>query len=141
MKSWTSSSEGETREIGREIAAMIPGDALLYLSGDLGAGKTTLVRSIAEALGCDPADVASPSFALVHEYPRKGAPPVVHVDGYRMSNHPREWMEIGIDEILRGPGVKFVEWPKRQFDELAEAWAVIRVRVAENDDRLIELES
>ncbi len=140
MKRWISTSEEETRAIGREIAALIPADALVYLSGDLGAGKTTLVRSIAEAVGCDPAEVASPSFALVHEYPRENAPNVIHVDGYRLSDHPHEWMEIGIDDILRGPGIKFVEWPKRQFDELAQAWAIIRVTVEDDERRVIELE-
>ncbi|MDX1582441.1 MAG: tRNA (adenosine(37)-N6)-threonylcarbamoyltransferase complex ATPase subunit type 1 TsaE [Thermoanaerobaculia bacterium] len=139
MKRWTSSSEEETSQIGREIAESIPEGALIYLSGDLGAGKTALVRAIAEALGCDPAEVASPSFALIHEYPRENAAPVIHVDGYRMSDHPREWLEIGIDEILRGPGVKLVEWPKRQFDELAETWGVIRVTVEEDETRVIEL--
>ena len=140
MKRWISANEDETRAIGREIAAMLPDDALIYLSGDLGAGKTTLVRAIAEEVGCDPGEVASPSFALVHEYPRKGRASVVHVDGYRLSEHPHEWMEIGIDELLRAPGIKFVEWPKHQFDELADAWGVIRVRVEDDERRVIELE-
>jgi tRNA threonylcarbamoyladenosine biosynthesis protein TsaE len=139
MKRWRSSSESETIEIGREIAAQLPADALVYLAGDLGSGKTTLVRAIAEALGCDPADVASPSFALVHEYPRPGDHPLIHIDGYRMSENPREWLEIGIDAILRGPGIKFVEWPKRQFDDLAEASAVITIRVEEDEGRVVEM--
>lgn len=139
MKRWKSQSEEETRAVGREIARLIPADALIYLSGDLGAGKTTLVRAIAEELGSDPKDVASPSFALVHEYPRLDDLPIIHVDGYRMSDHPHEWMEIGIDDLLRGPGIKFVEWPKRQFDELADAWGVIRVSVEEDESRTIEL--
>lgn len=140
MKRWITKSDDETRAVGREIAAMIPPDALIYLSGDLGAGKTTLVRSIAEAVGCDPAEVASPSFALVHEYPRNDDTNVIHVDGYRLSEHQHEWMEIGIDDLLRGPGIKFVEWPKRQFDELAEAWGVIRMTVQDDESRVIELE-
>lgn len=137
---WVSRSEAETAEIGREIALQIPPDAVLYLSGDLGAGKTTLVRSIAAALGCDPDDVASPSFSIVHEYPREGRDSVFHVDGYRMSDHPHEWMEIGIDEMLRGPGVKLIEWPKREFSELAATWAVVRVTVEDDDARMIEME-
>jgi tRNA threonylcarbamoyladenosine biosynthesis protein TsaE len=140
MKRWSSSSEAETIAIGHEIAEMLPPDALVYLSGDLGAGKTTLVRATAEALGCDPADVASPSFALVHEYPRASGFPVIHIDGYRMSENPREWLEIGIDELLRGPGIKFVEWPKRQFDDLAAAFAVITIRVGEDESRTVEME-
>ncbi len=140
MKSWTSLSESETLAIGHQIAAILPDDALVYLSGDLGAGKTTLVRGIAEALGCDPREVASPSFALVHEYPRAAGPPLIHIDGYRMSESPREWLEIGVDDLFRGPGVKLVEWPKRQFDELAEATAIVTVRVEEDETRLVEMQ-
>jgi tRNA threonylcarbamoyladenosine biosynthesis protein TsaE len=139
MTRWSSSSEADTIAIGHEIAELLPADALVYLSGDLGSGKTTLVRAIAEALGCDPSEVASPSFALVHEYPRLNASPVIHIDGYRMSESPREWMEIGIDEILRSRGIKFVEWPKRHFDELAEASAVITIRVEEDETRVVEM--
>jgi tRNA threonylcarbamoyladenosine biosynthesis protein TsaE len=139
MKRWSSSSEADTIAIGREIAGMLPPDALVYLSGDLGTGKTTLVRAMAEALGCDPADVASPSFALVHEYPRPNDSPVIHIDGYRLSENPREWLEIGIDEILRGRGIKFVEWPKRHFDELAESSAVITIRVEADERRVVEM--
>lgn len=137
---WTSSSEAETGEIGREIAAMLPDDAVVYLSGDLGAGKTALVRAIATELGADPMDVASPSFALVHEYPVEGKTPIFHVDGYRLSDDRKEWLEIGIDDILIGPGLKFVEWPKRHFDEYREASVTIDVHVGDDDTRTITLE-
>lgn len=140
-RNWTSRSEEETAGIGREIAGLLPDEATVYLSGDLGAGKTFLVRAIATELGADPLDVASPSFALVHEYPIAGRPPIVHVDGYRLSESPREWQEIGIDEILSGPGLKFIEWPKRHFDELAGVHFEIRITVLDDESRQITLSS
>jgi len=139
-RTWTSSSEGDTADVGREIAGLLPDEAVIYLSGDLGAGKTALVRAIATELGADPIEVASPSFALVHEYPVEGKPPIIHVDGYRLSENRREWLEIGIDDLLRGPGLKFVEWPKRHFDEYREASGTIDLHVDDDETRTITFE-
>lgn len=136
---FTSGSEQETRMIAAEIARGLPKNAVVELRGDLGAGKTTMVRAMAEALGADPLDVSSPSFALVHEYPVSGGPPIVHVDGYRLSDRRREWDEIGIPDMLRSDGVKFVEWPKTEFGHHADF--VISVRVEQDDSRIIEISS
>ncbi|HUO84322.1 MAG TPA: tRNA (adenosine(37)-N6)-threonylcarbamoyltransferase complex ATPase subunit type 1 TsaE [Thermoanaerobaculia bacterium] len=134
---WISRSEAETIEIGKAIAAKLPENAVVYLSGDLGAGKTTLVRASVTELGADPLEVASPSFALVHEYLIAGRSPILHIDGYRLSDNRREWMEIGIDDLLLGPGLKFIEWPKRHFDELGGAHAEIEIRVEPDESRTI----
>jgi tRNA threonylcarbamoyladenosine biosynthesis protein TsaE len=136
MKSWVSRSEEETREIARGIARLLPSDAVVELRGDLGAGKTTMVKAIAEELGADPLEVSSPSFALVHEYPVPSGPPIVHIDGYRLSDRPHEWEEIGVFELLRAQGLKFVEWPKKGFGK--SDW-VISISVREDDSRSIEL--
>ncbi|HUP47535.1 MAG TPA: tRNA (adenosine(37)-N6)-threonylcarbamoyltransferase complex ATPase subunit type 1 TsaE, partial [Thermoanaerobaculia bacterium] len=121
-------TEAETAAAGREIARALPPEAVVHLVGDLGSGKTFLVRAIAAELGADPLEVASPSFAIVHEYPRPGGPPIVHIDGYRLSDRPREWMEIGIPELLSGPGLKLVEWPKREFEQFEDSHVEITIR-------------
>lgn len=136
-----SRSEEETAEAGRAIAALLPPDGVVQVSGDLGAGKTTLVRAIAASLGADPREVASPSFAIVHEYPVQGQPAIVHVDGYRLSNQRREWLEIGIDEILGSPGLKFIEWPRAEFAEYGTTVATIEVRVEADEVRAITFTS
>ncbi|MGH9456241.1 MAG: tRNA (adenosine(37)-N6)-threonylcarbamoyltransferase complex ATPase subunit type 1 TsaE [Thermoanaerobaculia bacterium] len=136
-RTFQSASEEETAAIGREIATLLPREGVVHVLGDLGAGKTLLVRSIAASLGADPHEVASPSFAIVHEYPVAGAPPIVHIDGYRLSSSRREWLEIGIDEILGSPGLKFIEWPKQEFAEFREKVAEIEIRVNEDDSRTI----
>ena len=132
--------EADSERIGREIARTLPRDAVVHLVGDLGAGKTFLARAIAAELGADPHEVASPSFAIVHEYPRPGAAPVIHIDGYRLSDNRREWLEIGIPEMLSGPGVKLIEWPKEAFTEFEDGHVEVRIRVREDGAREIEVE-
>src|SRR5438105_9523402 len=117
MKRWQCKTDNETIAAGREIARTLPDNIVVHLVGDLGAGKTFLARAIAAELGADPREVASPSFAIIHEYPIADHPPVIHIDGYRLSENRREWLEIGIPEILAGPGVKLIEWPKEAFAE------------------------
>ena len=128
-------TETDTERAGREIARALPPDATVHLIGDLGAGKTFLVRAIAAELGANPNDVASPSFAIVHEYPRPGAAPIIHIDAYRLSENRREWLEIGIPEMLGGPGVKLIEWPKREFEEFEDAHVEVTITVREDGAR------
>ena len=138
-RSWSSRSEEETAKIGSEIASMIRGNDVIFLSGDLGSGKTTLVRAIAAALGASPADVSSPSFAIVHEYDA-GAGTIIHVDGYRLSETLHEWRQIGIPELLSGPGVKLVEWPKAGFRTMAQPAMSIGIETADDGARTITVE-
>ena len=138
VKTFLCRDEAETAAAGRAIARELPRDAVVHLVGDLGAGKTFLARVIAAELGADPLEVASPSFAIVHEYPREqGGPPIVHIDGYRLSENRREWLEIGIPELLSGPGVKLIEWPKREFEAFEDAHVEVTIRVLDDGAREI----
>ena len=131
-------TEADTERAGREIARTLSPDAVVHLVGDLGAGKTFLVRAIAAELGANPSDVASPSFAIVHEYPLASGAPIIHIDGYRLSSSRREWFEIGIPELLSGPGVKLIEWPKEEFTEFEDSHVEVRISVREDGVREIE---
>jgi tRNA threonylcarbamoyladenosine biosynthesis protein TsaE len=137
MKTFTCPTEDDTAAAGREIAKTLPADAVVHLVGDLGAGKTFLVRAIATTLGADPLEVASPSFAIVHEYPIPNGPPIIHIDGYRLSDRRREWLEIGIDDLLAGPGVKLIEWPKREFEQFEKSHVEITITVDDDGTRTI----
>lgn len=98
--------------LGQKIAAALRGGEVLGLVGDLGAGKTHLVRGILEGLGAgDPA--ASPTFSLVHEH-NDGRLPAAHFDFYRMKSAD-EALGMGWDEYLAGGAVLLVEWADR-FD-------------------------
>lgn len=103
-------SEGETRAVGARVAAGLQPGTVLLLSGDLGAGKTALVRGLAEGLGLDPDEVTSPTFTLVHEY-RGGRLPLIHVDLYRLDRADLD--EVGLDPDLAAQGVTAVEWAER----------------------------
>lgn len=106
------SSEAEMVSLGRELAGCLQGGEVLGLVGDLGAGKTHLVRGILEGLGAgDPA--ASPTFSLVHEH-NDGRLPAAHFDFYRMKSVD-EALGMGWDEYLAGGAVLLVEWADR-FD-------------------------
>jgi tRNA threonylcarbamoyladenosine biosynthesis protein TsaE len=139
MKRWICNTEDETAAAGREIARTLAPDAIVHLTGDLGAGKTFLARAIATELGADPREVASPSFAIVHEYPRPNAAPIIHIDGYRLSENRREWLEIGIDDLLSGAGVKLIEWPKRAFEEFERDHVEVTIEVRADGTRDIQI--
>ncbi|HEX8151923.1 MAG TPA: tRNA (adenosine(37)-N6)-threonylcarbamoyltransferase complex ATPase subunit type 1 TsaE [Thermoanaerobaculia bacterium] len=139
MTTWVCATEAESEAAGREIARLLPRDAVVHLVGDLGAGKTFLARAIATELGADPREVSSPSFAIVHEYPTARGAAIIHIDGYRLSENRREWLEIGIPELLSGPGVKLIEWPKEAFREFEDAHVDVTVTVREDAARVITL--
>jgi tRNA threonylcarbamoyl adenosine modification protein YjeE len=97
---------------GRTFGAALPQGAVVALHGELGAGKTTLVRAIAEGLGViDLAEVTSPTYALVHEYHAANGV-VVHADLYRL-RRADELDELGWEELLAGARAALVEWPER----------------------------
>jgi tRNA threonylcarbamoyladenosine biosynthesis protein TsaE len=106
----TTHSEEETTAVGRELAATLSAGDVLLLYGDLGAGKTALVRGLAEGLGVSREDVSSPTFTLIQEY-RGGRLTLFHVDLYRIED-PREVDELGLDD-LAVDGVLAIEWAER----------------------------
>ncbi len=97
----------DTRELARRLLERAPGGSLVVLSGPLGAGKTTLTRFVAEALGSD-ADVTSPTYTLVHEYPTPEGV-LVHIDAYRLPD-AAALEQLGLDETLERARLVVVEW-------------------------------
>lgn len=109
--------DAETTEAaGRALATVLAAGDVIALCGELGAGKTTLVRGLAIGLGVDGADVASPTFALCHEY--RGRIAVCHLDLYRIER-PRELDDIDFDGVLdRRDSAAVIEWADRFIDRL-----------------------
>lgn len=98
--------EEGVRSLGHQLASFLcPGD-VIAMSGDLGTGKTTLTKAIAEGLGVTEL-VTSPTFTIVHEY--QGRLPLYHFDVYRVHD-PEELHELGYEEYFFGQGVSVVEW-------------------------------
>lgn len=108
--------EQATRAAGRALGLGLRGGDVVALVGELGAGKTTLVAGVVAGAGGDVGAVASPTFALVHEY---GGPlPIAHVDLYRLERE-RELDELGLDELWARPdGATLIEWADRFWHRL-----------------------
>ena len=109
MQIKTHSAE-ETEALGRRLASVRPGDtsalAVLWLTGELGAGKTSFVQGLVRGLGAS-VRATSPTFVLVNEY--AGRVPIHHVDAYRTESMT-ELMDLGLLEMIGGDGVTIVEW-------------------------------
>ena len=101
--------EAATITFGKQLAEMLRSPWIIALSGELGAGKTTLVRGLAQGLQCVD-EVGSPTFALIHRY--AGAQPLTHCDWYRIESE-RELMNIGWDEIVDTEERIVVEWAEK----------------------------
>jgi tRNA threonylcarbamoyladenosine biosynthesis protein TsaE len=113
MYEFTTQSSADTIEVGRQLVHLLEPPQLLLLRGDLGTGKTTLVKGIAEALDAAEADeVTSPTFTLLHEYngTRDGKEvKLYHLDVYRLEGE-RQLDTLGLDELLTPDALMFVEW-------------------------------
>jgi tRNA threonylcarbamoyladenosine biosynthesis protein TsaE len=109
-------------EVGRALARLLPSRAAVILTGDLGAGKTTLVKGIAsERTGVAIDEVSSPTFTLIHEY---GAPvSVYHIDLYRLESD-REVLGLGLEELFDRDALVLIEWGERFAHLLPPAWRV-----------------
>lgn len=113
---FTTQSGEDTIAVGRKLASILKPPQLLLLQGDLGTGKTTLVKGIAQALdAADPDEVTSPTFTLIHEYEgtRDGQPiKLFHLDVYRLEGE-RQLETLGLDELLNQDALVLVEWGEK----------------------------
>lgn len=115
-----------TTALGKCLARIVePGDMLL-LSGDLGAGKTTLTKALASTLGIDEREVTSPSFSIIHEH-LTGRLPLVHVDLYRLGPDV-DAGETGLEDYLDGTNLIIIEWAEYLKEPAAREGLVIRLR-------------
>ena len=111
--------------------------ALIELSGDLGAGKTTFVRHLLAALGVQ-GRIKSPTYAVVEPYTLESGLNIWHFDFYRF-NDPREWEEAGFRDIFASPGLKMVEWPDKAGEYLPQADLVLAIDVTDDETRQVTL--
>ena len=112
------------------------GQAVIELRGELGAGKTTLVRHLLRALGVQ-GRVKSPTYAVVEPYELPGLS-IWHFDFYRL-NDPREWEDAGFRDIFASPGLKLAEWPDKAAGYMPTADLVISLIVREDQTREVRL--
>jgi tRNA threonylcarbamoyladenosine biosynthesis protein TsaE len=127
-----------THKFGRQIAELLFPNSILALIGDLGAGKTFLVRAIGEGLGLPSgALVTSPTFVLIQEY--AGRLPMFHFDLYRLKR-TSEFFDLGANEYFEAGGVCLVEWADRVGRQLPPDHLRITMHVSGEQSRRVELE-
>jgi tRNA threonylcarbamoyladenosine biosynthesis protein TsaE len=122
--------------LGRVIGQAARGGEVLALFGDLGTGKTVLVRGLAAGLGAPPVAVASPTFVLIHEY--RGRLPLAHADLYRIEG-PGELTHLGLDEYLNGQTVLAVEWADKAGEEFTGDRLEVRLSHRNKTEREIAM--
>jgi tRNA threonylcarbamoyladenosine biosynthesis protein TsaE len=138
MKTFTTHSAEETTELGRKLAAALRPGSVVLLRGELGAGKTTLVKGIAEGFNAAEAgSVTSPTFTLIHEY---RGPNVVlyHIDLYRIDTQ-RELDTLALDDLTGPNSILLIEWGDKFERFVCERDAEIAMEHAGGDERVIKI--
>jgi tRNA threonylcarbamoyladenosine biosynthesis protein TsaE len=133
---FTTKSPEETIALGRELASLLTPPKLVVLRGDLGAGKTTLIKGIAEGFNAaSQEDVTSPTFTLIHEYSGPSAT-LYHIDLYRVDTQ-RELETLGLDDLMSEHSVLLIEWGEKfeRFQNERDVEIVLE-RVSENERRI-----
>jgi tRNA threonylcarbamoyladenosine biosynthesis protein TsaE len=139
-------SSAETIEVGRKLAALLVPPKFLILHGDLGAGKTTLVKGIAEALdAAEPDEVTSPTFTLVHEYEgtrenqgKRTRVLLYHLDLYRIDSE-RQLETLGLDDLQTEDSIVLVEWGEKFPSVVKRSQGEIVMTSLDGDARRIVL--
>lgn len=130
-------SADETISLGEKIGKKLKKGDILAMQGTLAAGKTTITKGIAKALGiCD--EITSPTFCLISEY--YGKMPLYHMDVYRLDGG-EDFINLGVDDMLYGDGVCIIEWSEKIMDELPKKTIILRIVPEDDGSRRIEIEN
>ena len=130
-------SEEETIALGKKIGSKLKKGDVIALQGTLGAGKTTITKGIALALGIEDT-ITSPTFCLISEY--EGKMPLYHMDVYRLEGG-EDFINLGVDDMLYGRGVCLIEWSEKIMEELPKKTIILRLEPKEDGSRTISLEN
>ncbi len=127
----------ETKKIGLIIGRFAFANGLILLTGDLGAGKTTLTGGIAKGLGIDE-KISSPTFNILKCY-FKARIPLFHIDAYRLEDGTVK--DIGLEEFIDGDGLCVIEWPNYIKDLIPNSYLSINIQHVKDDIRCFKIES
>ena len=130
-------SLAQTENLAQELAKKLRAGAVIALNGDLGAGKTTFIRALAQALGRTANNVTSPTFTILNIYP--GKMPIYHFDFYRL--HTRDDLENigGTEFIPPADGITLIEWAEKIPEVLPEDFLEIRISLENEKNRIFDL--
>jgi tRNA threonylcarbamoyladenosine biosynthesis protein TsaE len=137
---FTTHSGTDTIAVGRKLVRLLKPPQLMLLKGDLGTGKTTLVKGIVQAIdAAEPDEVTSPTFTLLHEYDgsQNGKPiKLYHLDVYRLESE-RQLETLGLDELLTPDALVLVEWGEKFKSIRKKASGEIEIKSTGGDERRI----
>ena len=137
MLTFHTKSEQETIQLGEKIGSLLKKGDIIAMQGTLAAGKTTITKGIARALGITDT-ITSPTFCLISEY--YGRMPLYHMDVYRLDGQ-EDFINLGTDDMLYGDGVCIIEWSEKIMEELPSTTIVLRLTPQEDGSRIIEIEN
>ena len=137
MKRLSIDSEDQLHEVAEALLDSLDGRTVVALRGEMGAGKTTLVRAVAEQLGASD-QVTSPTFALVNQYEGAEGERIFHFDFYRIEDE-REAFDLGYEEYFYSGDLCFVEWPEKIEGLLPEEMMEVRITVDGPTERTFEI--
>jgi tRNA threonylcarbamoyladenosine biosynthesis protein TsaE len=133
-----SHSANETLNIGRKIAGELRKGDIVCLFGELGAGKTVLVKGIALRLGIKKNEVISPTFVLIRQYP-KAKVPLYHFDLYRL-NQLKDILSLGYEEYFYDEGITVIEWADRLRGFLPSQYLKVEITIKDKNRRVLKLQ-
>ena len=137
MLTFQTKSAEETIELGEKMGRLLKKGDIIAMQGTLAAGKTTITKGIAKALGITDT-ITSPTFCLISEY--YGTMPLYHFDVYRLEG-TEDFINLGADDMLYGDGVSIIEWSEKIMEELPSSTIILRLTPQEDGSRLIEIEN
>lgn len=137
MKTIISNSEDKTYQIGYKLGQLVKKGDIICLTGDLGAGKTTITKSIAKGMEIDEY-ITSPTFTIVHEY--EGREKLFHFDVYRVGS-VEEMEDIGYEEYFYSEGVCVIEWANLIEEIIPKKHLWIHIKYGEDSNRIMNITS
>ncbi|MEA9415650.1 MULTISPECIES: tRNA (adenosine(37)-N6)-threonylcarbamoyltransferase complex ATPase subunit type 1 TsaE [unclassified Flavobacterium] len=126
----------QIQEVAKQILAQNPNKILLF-NGEMGAGKTTLIKQLCKSLGIEDA-TSSPTFSLVNEYQTNDNQTVYHFDFYRL-NHETEALDMGVDDYLYSGNWCFIEWSEKIPNLIPEQHSIVTIELLPDGKRLLKL--
>ena len=137
MLTFTTKSQEETIALGQRIGSKLKKGDIIAMQGTLAAGKTTITKGIAQALGITDT-ITSPTVCLISEY--YGKMPLYHMDVYRLEGG-EDFINLGTDDMLYGDGVSIIEWSEKIMDELPKTTIILKITPQDDGSRLIEIDN
>ncbi|MCR4579340.1 MAG: tRNA (adenosine(37)-N6)-threonylcarbamoyltransferase complex ATPase subunit type 1 TsaE [Treponema sp.] len=134
---FTTHSPEETIALGFKIGNKLKKGDVIAMQGTLAAGKTTITKGIAQALGIEET-ITSPTFCLISEY--YGKMPLYHMDVYRLEGG-EDFINLGTDDMIYGDGVSIIEWSEKVMSELPKKTIILKITPNDDGSRIIELEN